>query len=58
MKKYTIIGGLDGVGKSSLTGVLIAEHNDFGIVVDTDSLTAKLGGDNIPEWLKNLKMYL
>ncbi len=47
MKKYTIIGGLDGVGKSSLTGVLIAEHNDFGIVIDTDSLTAKLGGDKL-----------
>ena len=47
MKKYTIIGGVDGVGKSSLTGVLVGEHNDLGIVVDTDSLTAKQGGDKL-----------
>lgn len=47
MKKYTIIGGVNGVGKSSLTGVLVGEHNDLGIVVDTDSLTAKQGGDKL-----------
>lgn len=47
MKKYTIIGGVNGVGKSSLTGVLVGEYNDFGIVIDTDSLTAKLGGDKL-----------
>lgn len=47
MKKYTIIGGVNGAGKSSLTGVLVGEYNDFGIVIDTDSLTAKLGGDKL-----------
>lgn len=47
MKKYTIIGGVNGVGKSSLTGVLVGEYNDFGIVIDTDSITAKLGGDKL-----------
>lgn len=47
MKKYTIIGGVNGAGKSSLTGVLVGEHNDFGIVIDTDSLTAKQGGDKL-----------
>ena len=47
MRIYTMIGGLDGVGKSSLTGVLVGEHNDLGIVVDTDSLTAKQGGDKL-----------
>ena len=47
MKKYTIIGGVNGAGKSSLTGVLVGEHNDLGIVVDTDSLTAKRGGDKL-----------
>ena len=30
MKIYTIIGGVNGVGKSSLTGVLASESNDLG----------------------------
>lgn len=47
MKKYTIIGGINGVGKSSLSGVLSQEHNDLGIIIDTDKITAKLGGDKI-----------
>lgn len=47
MKKYTIIGGVNGVGKSSLTGVLHGIYSDLGIVVDADSITAKLGGDRI-----------
>lgn len=47
MKKYTIIGGVNGVGKSSLTGVLTGEYSDLGIVIDTDMLTKKLGGDKI-----------
>lgn len=47
MKKYTIIGGVNGVGKSSLTGVLKGEYTDLGIVVDTDLLTVKMGGDKI-----------
>lgn len=47
MKKYTIIGGVNGAGKSSLTGVLHGIYSDLGIVVDTDSITARLGGDKI-----------
>lgn len=47
MKKYTIIGGINGVGKSSLSGVLSQDHNDLGIIIDTDKITAKLGGDKI-----------
>lgn len=47
MKKYTIIGGINGVGKSSLSGVLSQDYNDLGIIVDTDKITAKLGGDKI-----------
>ncbi len=47
MKKYTIIGGVNGSGKSSLTGVLKGEYNDLGIIIDTDMLTARLGGDKI-----------
>lgn len=47
MKKYTIIGGVNGAGKSSLTGVLKGECSDLGIIVDTDMITAKLGGEKI-----------
>lgn len=47
MKKYTIIGGINGVGKSSLSGVLSQDHNDLGIIIDTDKITAKSGGDKI-----------
>ena len=34
MKICTIIGGIDGVGKSSLLGVLRAVRTDLGLVVD------------------------
>lgn len=45
MKIFTIIGGVNGCGKSSLTGSLKAERTDLGIIVDPDKLTAELGGD-------------
>ena len=47
MKIYTIIGGVNGVGKSSLSGVLTAENSDLGVVIDTDKINAELGGDRI-----------
>lgn len=47
MKLYTIIGGVNGVGKSSLSGVLSAENLDLGMIIDTDKMTAELGGDRI-----------
>lgn len=47
MKKYTIIGGVNGAGKSSLSGVLSQYHSDLGIIIDTDKITAKFGGDKI-----------
>lgn len=47
MKIYTIIGGVNGAGKSSLTGVLLSERSDLGTVVDTDIITANLGGSRI-----------
>ena len=34
MKTCTIIGGIDGVGKSSLLGVLRALRTDWGVVID------------------------
>jgi predicted ABC-type ATPase len=45
MPKFTIIGGLNGAGKSSLTGVLRESIPDLGVIVDPDKLTAQQGGD-------------
>ena len=47
MEKYTLIGGLDGVGKSSFTGVLKEQLSDLGIIIDADMLSAKHGGNNV-----------
>lgn len=47
MKIYTIIGGVNGCGKSSLTGALKAERRDLGVIVDVDKLAAELGGNNL-----------
>jgi predicted ABC-type ATPase len=35
MKTYTIIAGVNGVGKNSLTGALTAVRTDLGIIIDT-----------------------
>ena len=35
MKICTIIGGVNGVDKSSFTGVLKSRTPDFGVIVDT-----------------------
>ena len=45
MRVYTIVGGVNGVGKSSFTGVLKERSTDLGIIVDVDKLTAELGGN-------------
>ena len=55
MKIYTIIGGVNGVGKSSLTGVLSAEINDLGIIIDTDKITAEQNGDRIKDGKKAIE---
>lgn len=47
MKIYTIIGGVNGVGKSSFTGVLKGSRSDLGIIIDVDKITAELGGNPI-----------
>lgn len=47
MKYYTIIGGVNGVGKSSLTGVLKKQRTDMGMIIDTDMLNTKYNGDRI-----------
>ena len=43
MKLYTIIGGVNGCLKSSLTGALKAERSDLGLLIDVDKLAAQLG---------------
>lgn len=45
MSIFTIIAGVDGVGKSSLMGVLKGEHSDLGIIIDVDAISAKCGGN-------------
>lgn len=45
MKTYTIIGGVNGVGKSSFTGVLKERSTNLGVIVDVDKITAELGGN-------------
>ena len=46
MKTYTIIGGVNGVGKSSLTGVLKANTN-LGCIIDVDKIAQSIDGDNM-----------
>lgn len=43
MKTYTIIGGVNGVGKSSFTGVLKEHCEDLGQIIDVDKIIAELG---------------
>ena len=47
MKILTIIGGVNGVGKSSIYGALGVANKELGVVIDTDKITAKLGGDKL-----------
>ena len=42
MKIYTIIAGVNGSGKSSLTGALKAERSDLGTIIDVDQMSAEL----------------
>jgi len=61
MKTYTIIGGVNGVGKSSLTGVLRQTQADLGMIVDVDRITASLGGNALAggrEAIHRIEQYL
>lgn len=44
---YTIIAGVNGCGKSSFTGAFSCYDKKLGTIVDTDSITAKNGGDKL-----------
>lgn len=45
MKIYTIIGGVDGTGKSSLLGVLRETVSDIGIIIDAGHLSKQYGSN-------------
>ena len=47
MRTYTIIGGVNGVGKSSFTGVLKERCEDLGQIIDVDKITAELGAGSL-----------
>lgn len=47
MKTYTIIAGVNGVGKSSLTGVLHTEITNLGKIIDVYKIIAKCNGNMI-----------
>lgn len=40
MKTYTIVAGVNGCGKISLTGVLRTEIDNPGKIIDVDKITA------------------
>ena len=43
IKTYTIIGGINGTGKSSFTGVLKTQTENLGEIIDVDKITAENG---------------
>ena len=47
LKVYTIVAGVNGAGKSSLTGVLRTEITNLGKIIDVDKITIQCGGNAI-----------
>ena len=45
MKTYTIVAGVNGCGKSSLTGILMTERDDLGTVIDENRIAASCSGN-------------
>lgn len=56
MKTYTIVAGVNGAGKSSLTGVLRTEMTNLGKIVDVDKIIAKCGGNVIEGGKKSIEL--
>lgn len=56
MKTYTIVAGVNGCGKSSLTGVLRTEIDNLGKIIDVDKITASCGGNAIEGGKKALAL--
>ena len=47
MKTFTIIGGVNGTGKSSLTGVLKKTDKNLGRIIDVDKINIQYNNDII-----------
>lgn len=47
MKTYTIIAGVNGCGKSNLTGVLRTEIDNLGKIIDVNKISVLCGGNAI-----------
>lgn len=47
LKIYNIVGGVNGVGKSSLIGSLKSRLNDFGLIIDVDKINERFNGDRL-----------
>lgn len=56
MKTYTIIAGVNGAGKSSLTGVLRTEITNLGKIIDVDKIIAKCDGNVIEGGKKSIEL--
>ncbi len=56
MKTYTIVAGVNGSGKSSLTGVLRTEIDNLGKIIDVDKITQQCGGSVIEGGKKALSI--
>lgn len=56
MKTYTIVAGVNGAGKSSLTGVLRTEITNLGKIVDVDKMIVKCGGNIIEGGKKSIEL--
>lgn len=56
MKTYTIVAGVNGAGKSSLTGVLRTEITNLGKIVDVDKMIVKCGGNIIEGGKKAIEL--
>lgn len=61
MPTYSLIAGVNGVGKSSFAGVLLTQPNELGIYIDADKITARLGGSALAggkSALKQIRQYV
>ena len=56
MKTYTIIAGVNGAGKSSLTGVLRTEITNLGKIIDVDKIIVKCGNNVIEGGKKSIEL--
>ena len=56
MKTYTIIAGVNGAGKSSLTGVLRTEITNLGKIIDVDKIIAQCNGNMVEGGKKSVAL--